>query len=130
MSFISVWHLSIKLSHGDGLGVEYVGLDRLIERVVFGMPSAMQGLQCVSQDDVHSGLTATGGPDQHDAMTHQHGLIQLDHLRKTTKQEVAGVQPCEGPTDTKHLTRAEGVIYAEIYCIYIYFFLFYECEKI
>lgn len=110
VSFITVWHLSIKLSHGDGLGVEYVGLDRLIERVMFGVSSAMEGLQCVSQDDVHGGLTATGGPDQHDAMTHQHGLIQLDHLRKTTKQEVAGVRPCEGPTDTKHLTRVEGVI--------------------
>lgn len=82
-------HLSVELSHCDRLGVEDVGLDELVEGVVFAVAGAIEGLQRVGQDDVHGGLAAAGGADQHDAVAHQHGLVQLDHLRNTAKLEVS-----------------------------------------
>lgn len=82
-------HLSIELPHGDRLGVEDVGLDQLVEGVVFTVAGAIEGLQRVGQDDVHGGLAATGGADQHDAVAHQHGLVQLYHLRNRAKLEVS-----------------------------------------
>lgn len=63
-------HLSVELSHCDRFWVENIGLDRLIEGVVSLVPCVMEGLQCVSQGGVDSGLTSTSGPYQHDTMTH------------------------------------------------------------
>lgn len=82
-------HLSVKLPHGDRLGVEDVGLDQLVEGVVLAVAGAIQGLQRVGQDDIHSSLAAAGGADQHDTVAHQHGLVKLDHLRNMAELEVS-----------------------------------------
>lgn len=82
-------HLSVQLPHGDRLGVEDVGLDQLVERVVFAVAGAIQRLQRVGQDDIDGGLAAAGGADQHDAVAHQHGLVQLDHLGNAAELEVS-----------------------------------------
>lgn len=80
LCYICQCYLSIELSHCNRFWIQDISLHGLIEWVFSLVLCTMEGLQCVSQDGVDSGLTSTSGSNQHDTMTHYHGLVQLDNL--------------------------------------------------
>jgi len=80
-------YLPVELAHRHRFGVEDVGLDALVEGVVGRVLRVMEGLQRIGQDAVDGGLASAGRPDQHDTVTHQHGLVQLDHLVVEEEEE-------------------------------------------
>ena len=71
--------LSIQLSHGDGLGVEDIGVD-LLKWYPSGSTLALEGRERVAEDLVAFGLSRDGRTDQHKPMTNHRRLIELDAL--------------------------------------------------
>ena len=64
--------------HHTDLGVEDIGVDWLIE-VVF-MSFFVEEVKSIFEHLIDGGLATSSGPHTHEPVTHQHGLIELDHF--------------------------------------------------
>ena len=60
------------------LGVEHIGVYWLV--VVVLVAILVEAVQRILQYLVYCSLAPSSGPHTHEAMTHQLGLIELDHL--------------------------------------------------
>ena len=69
--------LSIKLTHSDGLGIQNVSV-HLLKRYTSRSAFALESRERITQHFVAFGLAGDRRPDQHETVTYNCGLVELD----------------------------------------------------
>ena len=69
--------LSIELAHGDGLGVQYIGV-HLFKRHTSGGELALQSRESISKYLIALCFSRYGRSHQHEAMANHSSLVELD----------------------------------------------------
>ena len=84
--FMSKWvKLPIQLTHGDGLGIEDKCVDQL-KRYTSRGTLALEGREGISKHFIALGLAGDGRTNQHETVTHNCGLIELNALFHKTQR--------------------------------------------